>query len=177
MTARRRAPYPEGCQPGLLLDWRRTIDVLLCDPQFSFIQKVGKAQSATLGAAAIADGELIRGVGRKETGDQAEAVGEGLRCEKWVLAFAERGVVEVDRERKLVDGDGVREGRFQKAVSCLLIDDRFAVDLVCLAAGGEREVAALPGVLAGFAADVGESLSPDELIEGLGNADDVDEGV
>src|SRR6266403_1972863 len=98
MPARRRARYRAGYQPGLLLDWRRTIYVLLCDPQFSFVQNVGKAQSATLGAAPIADGELICGVGRKEAGDEAESVGEGLRGEKRVLAFAELGIVEVHRE-------------------------------------------------------------------------------
>ena len=65
----------------------------------------------------------------------------------------------------------------RKLLRGLLVDDGFAVDLVGLAAGGEGEVAALPGVLAGFAADVGEGLAPDELVEGLGDADDVDEGV
>src|SRR5216683_1145473 len=177
MPARRRARYRAGYQPGRLLDWRRTIYVLLCDPQCSFVQKVDKAQSATLNAASITDGELIRRVGRKEAGDEAEAVREGLRGEKRVLAFAELRVVKVYRERELVDGDGVGEGRFEKAVSGFLVDDRFAVDLVCLSAGCEREAAALPSVLAGFAADVGERLSPDKLIEGLGDTDDVDESV
>ncbi len=131
--------------------------------------------SCSLGAAAVADGELVGGVGREEAGDEAETVGEGLRGEEWVLAFAEFGVVEVDGERELIDGDGVGEGGFEEVVAGLLVDGRLAVDLFGFAAKGE--VAALPGVLAGFAADVGEGLAPDELVEGLGDADDVDEGV
>ena len=70
-----------------------------------------------LGAAAVADGELVAGVGGEEAGDEAEAVGEGLRGEERVLAFAELGVVEVDRERELIDGDGVGEGGFEEAVA------------------------------------------------------------
>src|SRR3984893_17155541 len=144
---------------------------------FTSSQKSVQPQSEALGAATIADGELIGRIGRKEPGDEPETVGKGLRGEKRVLALPQLGVVEVDRERELVDGDGVGEGRFEEAVSRLLVNDRFAVDLVCLAVGGEREIAALPGVLAGFAADVGKSLSPDELIEGLGDTDDVHEGM
>lgn len=40
-----------------------------------FFPKVGKVQSETLGAAPIADGELVGGVGREKTGDEAKAVG------------------------------------------------------------------------------------------------------
>src|SRR5258705_1798955 len=119
----------------------------------------------------------IRGIRWKEAGHKAEPLGQSLRGETTILAFAEFGVVEVDRERKLIDGDCVREGRFQIAVSCLLIDHRFPVDFVCLSVVCKRKAAALPGVLAGFSADVRESLSPDELIEGFRNANDVDESV
>jgi len=55
----------------------------------SLVLKLGTAQPKTLGAAAIADGELVGGVGRKQTGDEAQALGEGLRGEKRVLAFTE----------------------------------------------------------------------------------------
>jgi hypothetical protein len=41
-----------------------------------------------LGAAAVADGELVGRIWREETGDEAEAVGEGLRGEKRVFTFA-----------------------------------------------------------------------------------------
>ena len=56
-----------------------------------------------------------------------------------------------------------------------LVDGGLAVDLVGLTAGDKGEVAALPGILAGFAADISESLIPHKLIERFGNADDVDE--
>src|SRR5882757_1175545 len=148
MRTQRQARCPEGYLPGPLLDWRRTIDVSLCDPQIFLRPKIGNAQSAaTLGTAAIADGELIAGIGRKQPGDKPEPVGEGLRREKRILAFAQFRVVEVHCERKLVDGDGVREGRFEEAVSRLLIDQRLPVNLVRLSAVRERQAAALPGVL------------------------------
>ena len=44
-------------------------------------------------------------------------------------------------------------------------------------AGDRAKPAALPGVLAGLAADVGYGLGPDEVGEGLGDAGAVDEGV
>ena len=65
-----------------------------------------------LGAAAVADGELVGGVGWEEFGYVAEAFGEGLRGEEGVLALAQFGVVEVDGEGELVDGYGVGEGGF-----------------------------------------------------------------
>src|SRR5580704_1006535 len=137
MRTRWPARYREGYQPGLSPDWRRTIDVLLYDPQFSCVLKSRQRPiSKTLGTAAIADGELIRGIGREEAGDEAEPIGEGLRGKKRILAFAQLGVVEVDGERKLVDGDRVGEGRFEKTIFSLLIDNRFSVDLICLSAVG-----------------------------------------
>ena len=62
------------------------------------------------GSAAVADGEVVVGIGWEEAGDEAEAFGEGLGCEEGVLALAEFGVVEVDGEGELVDGEGVGEG-------------------------------------------------------------------
>ena len=40
------------------------------------------------GAAAIADGELVVWVGRKELGDKAEPLCKGLRGKQRILAFA-----------------------------------------------------------------------------------------
>ena len=54
-----------------------------------------RIEAAVLRASAIADGELVAWVWGKEFGDEAKAVGEGLRGEQRVLALAEFGVVEV----------------------------------------------------------------------------------
>src|SRR5207302_4366149 len=51
------------------------------------------------------------------------------------------------------------------------------IDLVRLSVVCKREAAAFPCVLAGFAADVCESLSPDQLIECLRDTNDVDESM
>ncbi len=133
----------------------------------------GAAFGVVSSAAAVADGELIAWVWREELGDVAEALGERLRGDEGVLALAELRVVEVAGEGEEVDGDGVGEGGLDEVGLGFLVDVLLAVDLSC----SEGEVAALPGVLAGFAADVGEGLVPDELGEGLWDADGVDEGV
>ena len=75
-----------------------------------------------LAAAAVADGEVVAGVGWEEGGDEAEAVGEGCRGEEWVLALAEFGVVEVDGEGEQVDGDGVGKGGLEEVEAGFFID-------------------------------------------------------
>ncbi len=116
-----------------------------------------------LSAAAVADGEVVAGVGGKDFGCEAEAFGEGLRGEERVLALAEFGVVEVYGERELIDGDGVGEGCFDVFGLGFLVDAGLAGG-----GGGEGEVAGFPCVLTGFAADVGKRLGPDEVGEGCG---------
>ena len=130
-----------------------------------------------LGASAVADGEVVAGVGGEELSHEAEAVGEGLRGKEGVLALSQFGVVEIHGEGELVDGEGVGEGGFEIAGLGFFVDGGAAVHFVGGGVGGEGEVAGLPCVLAGFAAGVGEGLGPDELVEGLGDAGDIDEGV
>ena len=155
-----------GCDDGHLVCLRLVIDA--CGREFD-------AGWATRGGGS---GWRTRSrVWREEFGYEAEAFGEGLRGEERVLALAQLGVVEVDCERELVDGDGVGEGGFDVVGLGFFVDAGFAVDSVGLVAGDEGEAAALPGVLAGLAADVGDGLGPDEVGEGGGDAGGVDEGV
>src|SRR5258705_5303821 len=103
MRTQRQARCPEGYLPGPLLDWRRTIDVSLCDPQIFLRPKIGNAQSAaTLGTAAIADGGLIAGIWRKHPGDKPQTVGDGPRPGQRILAFGVLPGGVHDYQRKLV---------------------------------------------------------------------------
>jgi len=125
-----------------------------------------------LAAAAVADGEVVAGVGWEEGGDEAEAVGEGCRGEEWVLALAEFGVVEVDGEGEQVDGDGVGKGGLEE------VEAGFFVYFAGIGGVGREGCGTgLPGVLAGFAADFGDGLREGEGAEGLGDAGFIGEGV
>ena len=73
-------------------------------------------------AAAVADGELVGGVGWEEFGDEFEAGGEGCRGEEGVFALAELCVVEVDGEREEIHGEGVGEGGVLEVVALFFVD-------------------------------------------------------
>src|SRR5579863_6763536 len=106
--------------------------------------------------AAIEDLEVVAGVGREESGDVAEALGQGWGGKQRVLAFPEVVVVKVDRQGEHVDGEGVRECRLEVAGAGALVDSFLAGSAVL------RTAAGFPGVLAGFSADLGLSLRPDQ---------------
>ena len=72
--------------------------------------------------APVEDLKFVAGIGGKESGDVAEAFGQGGRGEERVFALAQIGVVEVEGEREHVDGDGVGEGGFKKAGLGLFVD-------------------------------------------------------
>ena len=73
-------------------------------------------------AAAVADGELVGGVGWEEFGDEFEAGGEGGRGEEGVFALAELGVVEIDGEREEIHGEGVGEGGVLEVLFFFFVD-------------------------------------------------------
>src|SRR5260370_42158039 len=130
-----------------------------------------------LGATAIANRELIAGIRREQLGYEAETFGQGLRCKQRIFALAKFGVVEVDRQRELVDRNSVGEGRIKKAGFGFFVDDWFAVYLLRSSVSGYREVAALPRVLAGLARHFLQRLSPHELVDALRHSSDGHEGV
>src|SRR5579872_2199466 len=71
---------------------------------------------------AVINRKLISLIGREDFGDFAQALGQGLRSEQAVVAFAQVVVVEVHGEREQVDGDRVGEGRAQKLRLGTLVD-------------------------------------------------------
>ena len=115
-----------------------------------------------LAAAAVEDLEFVAGVGGKEGGDVAESFRQCRGGEEWVFALAQVGVVEVQREGEQIDGDGVGEGGFHEAVAGALVDGALGT-VGAAAIGGAAAV--FVGVLAGFAADIGLGLRPDEVRE------------
>lgn len=85
------------------------------------------AYGASLGAAAVADGEFVGGVGRVEVGDEAEARGQGRGGQEGVVSLAEFAVVEVQGQREKVDGDRVGEGGLEVKAALFLVDGELRV--------------------------------------------------
>jgi len=107
----------------------------------------------------VADGELIVGVGRKKFCNMSQSFRKGLGSQQRILAFAQLGVIEVERQGQEVDRDRIRERRLQELCPRALVNAGRAVS------PSESPGAELPGVLAGLSANVGQCLVPCNLGE------------
>src|ERR1035437_8062721 len=136
--------------------------------------------------AAVEDLEVVALVGREEGGYVAEALGEGGGGEEGVVALAEIVVVEVHCEREHVDGQRVGEGGLEEGAASALVDGHlggFAIEGAAVGSANIRSAhvlssaAGLPGVLTGFAADLGLGPLPGEGGEAVGDAGGLDKVV
>ena len=105
--------------------------------------------------------EFVAGVVGEEGCYVAETLGEGWGGEEWILALAEVVVIEVDGHGEDVDRQRVRERGLEVAGAGAFVDS-FLAGAGFGAAAVLRFATGLPGVLAGFTADLGLGLRPDE---------------
>ena len=122
--------------------------------------------------AAVKHLELVAGIGREKRGDVPQALGECGRGQQRVLTLAQVMVVEVDRKRKHVNGERVRERRLEETHAGSFVNTR-AGDLRT-GVGLLGAAARFPCILAGFAAHLCLSLRPGESREAIGNARGLD---
>ena len=120
--------------------------------------------------AAVKNLKFVAGIGGKKRGHVAQALGEGGRGQQRILALAQVVIVEVDGERKHVDGERIGEGRLEETHAGALVDARAGwTRAESIRAGGHRArvrlqgaAAGFPCVLAGFAAHLRFGLRPGE---------------
>ncbi len=116
----------------------------------------------------------------------AQTLGQRGRGQQRIFALPQIGVVEVEREREHVNGQGIRKGGLKKAALCLFVDPALFHSPACegLVHAGESSLRharagafvapavqcpapAFVAVLAGFAAHLGQRLRPRQVAETL----------
>jgi hypothetical protein len=105
----------------------------------------------------------------------AQALGQRRGGQQRIFAFAQVVVVEVERKREHVDGEGVGKGRLFVVFAGALVEGHGCAFGVVHRVEGAA--ARFPGVLAGFTANAGLRLRPGEGGKAFRHAGGVDEVV